>query len=130
MLAVLIAPAFAMSGPPQTDYVMVPTPEAMSSTFEMTAPFGEQLIRITAKQYEFDPSHFTVKLGVPVKLILTSVDVTHGFAIDYYNLNVRVEKGKDTIVIFTPDRAGTYDYYCSVFCGVGHIGMRGQMTVE
>ena len=126
----MFSPALAMGSPPPSPSVMIPTQEAITSTFETTASADEQVIRISAKQFEYNPSRFTVKQGVPVKIILTSEDVKHGFAIDYYSVNVNVEKGKDTIVTFTPDKAGTYDYYCSVFCGVGHIGMRGQMTVE
>jgi len=119
--------ALAMSGPPQSDYQMAPANAAASIE---AVPATVQVLRISAKQFEFIPSTFTVKKGMPVRVILTSQDVTHGFAIDQFKVNVKVEKGNDTIVDFTPDKAGTFDFYCSIFCGIGHGGMRGQMIVE
>ena len=112
------AAAFAMSSPPASPEVV-----------PMNAN-NEQEIRIIAKQFEFVPSSIIVKKGIPVRIILTSPDVTHGFAIDEFKLNSTVEKGKETIVGFTPERAGTYVYYCSVFCGVGHMGMQGKLIVQ
>jgi cytochrome c oxidase subunit II len=117
--AALSSPAFPMGGP-------APTPP--SASYEAPAA-NARVITIIAKQFEYIPATITVKKGVPVRLILTSQDVTHGFAIDAFKINVTVEKGKETVVDFTPDRAGTFEYYCSVFCGYGHMGMRGTLTV-
>ena len=127
LVVISSAHAMAMGGPPESGSHMVPTSAAAS--FE-TAPADVHVVRITAKQFEYLPKTFTVKKGSPVRIILTSADVAHGFAIDAFQINVRVEKDKDTIVDFTPDKAGTFDYYCTVFCGIGHAGMRGQMTVQ
>jgi nitrosocyanin len=116
---ILAAHAFSMSTPPAA------SPEVVPVNFESV-----QEIRIVAKQFEYVPSSVVVKKGIPVRIILSSQDVTHGFAIDAFNVHASVEKGKDTIVNFTPDKAGTYDYYCTVFCGIGHLGMRGKLIVN
>ena len=127
-MTILLINAFAMSTPPQSPSVTVPMEAA--ATFEASAPVSAEVVRIMAKQFEYIPNTFTVSVNVPVQLILRSQDVTHGFAIDDFKINVQVQKGQDTIVNFTPDKVGTFDYYCSVFCGVGHLGMRGKMIVK
>ncbi len=129
LITALFIGAFAMGGPPQSAAPMIPTGEAVSSTFEVATP-GTQVIKVMAKQFEFIPNEITGKSGIPVRIILTSEDVTHGFAIDDLKINVQVRKGEDTIVDFTPDKPGTYDFYCSVFCGIGHPGMRGKLIVQ
>jgi cytochrome c oxidase subunit II len=118
-VAAISIPAFPMGGP-------APTPPA--AAYEAAAA-NTQVINILAKQFEFIPNAIEVKRGQTVRLILTSQDVTHGFAIDAFKVNVTVEKGKETVVDFVPDKSGTYDYYCNVFCGIGHMGMRGKLTV-
>ena len=39
----------------------------------------EQVIRLTAKKFEYDLREITLKKGVPVVLELTSLDRVHGF---------------------------------------------------
>jgi cytochrome c oxidase subunit II len=118
-VAMVSSPAFSMAGP---------APIAPVVKYEAPAA-NAQVINVSAKQFEFIPSEITVKKGVPVRIILTSQDVTHGFAIDALKINVSVEKGKNAIVDFTPTSVGTYEFYCSEFCGLGHMGMRGKLMV-
>jgi heme/copper-type cytochrome/quinol oxidase subunit 2 len=117
--AIFSIPAFPMGG-------TAPTPP--SATYQAPAA-NVQVINVIAKQFEFIPNTINVKRGIPVRIILTSQDDTHGFAIDDLKINVSVEKGKQTIVDFTPNKSGTYEFYCSVFCGLGHMGMRGKLIV-
>ncbi len=92
-------------------------------------PNGVKEIRMTAKQWEFQPATVTVTRGDRVKLIVKSVDVSHGFALPDFNVNTRLEPGVDTIVEFTADKAGTFTFFCSVVCGSGHSEMRGSLVV-
>ena len=92
---------------------------------------GPVVIEMTAKQWEFEPSTVTVKVRVPVVLRITSVDVKHGFAINEFGVNVQnLEPGEAVDVEFTPDRTGTFTFYCAVFCGSGHANMKGTLVVE
>jgi heme/copper-type cytochrome/quinol oxidase subunit 2 len=89
-----------------------------------------QKIYMTAKQFEFDPKEVLVKQNTHVVLEIESLDVTHGFKIDQYGINVTIpEKSKITIEFYTRE-IGTYPFRCSHFCGMGHIGMRGKIIVE
>jgi cytochrome c oxidase subunit 2 len=93
-------------------------------------------IHIVARQWVFEPSEIVVRKGQVVKLIITSRDVVHGFMIEALNINVVVEPGKPTIVIFKADKPGVYEFRCSVYCGepwpgsgMGHWLMRGVIKV-
>jgi cytochrome c oxidase subunit 2 len=88
-----------------------------------------KVIKISAKRFEFTPSEITLKKGVPVVLQLTSEDRKHGFAIDGMNLRTDIDPGKVAELQLNPQKPGKYDFYCDIFCGSGHEGMAGKITV-
>ena len=90
---------------------------------------GPQVVKMTAKKYDFDPSTITVVRGRPVRLEVTAVDHDHGIEIKEFGIKQKLEKGKPTVVEFTPDKAGEFTFHCSVFCGLGHHGMKGKLVV-
>lgn len=98
---------------------------------EQVQPTGEtKEFEITAKQFSFEPNIITVNKGDKVKLKITSVDVTHGFAINEFDVNEQLQPGKIVNVEFVADKAGTFTFYCSIICGTGHSGMKGQLVVK
>lgn len=86
--------------------------------------------KITARKFEFHPHSITVQKGKPVRLVITAEDVEHGFAIDEFDVNVKIEAKKTKVVEFTPDRAGRFHFRCTVFCGDGHDDMAGELIVQ
>ena len=106
-----------------------------------------QVIAVTAKKYEFNPSPIHVKLGAKVQLNITSLDKIHGFKINLYPDGApakgdsgllftsdddcfKIEPGAATTVQFVARTAGTYSFHCCNRCGLGHGGMKGQLIVE
>lgn len=87
-------------------------------------------IRMTAKKYEFQPDVIKVKKGDHVKLSITALDRDHGFKLEAFPIDEKLEKGKATEVEFTADQAGTFPFQCSRFCGLGHKKMKGELIVE
>lgn len=87
------------------------------------------VISITAKQWEFIPSTITVKKEQKVTLNITSTDVDHGFGLSAFGITETLVAGLTTSVVFTPDKTGTFSFFCSVFCGAGHGGMKGTLVV-
>jgi cytochrome c oxidase subunit 2 len=85
---------------------------------------------MTARQWEFEPDTITVNKGDTVKLHIKSVDVTHGFSLPDFGINVNLVPGEDTHVEFVADKTGTFSFACSVYCGTGHGGMVGTLIVE
>ena len=86
-------------------------------------------IQVTARKYEFAPSTITVKKGEQVKLTITAVDHDHGFKLEAYGIDKLLKKGQATTIEFTADKAGTFPFQCSHFCGMGHGKMKGQLVV-
>jgi len=86
--------------------------------------------KITAKQFQFEPSTIEVNKGDKVRLVITSLDVPHGFAITEYGINKRLEPGIPATIEFTADKQGTFTTFCSVICGAGHRGMKGKIIVH
>lgn len=91
----------------------------------------EQVIKITAKKFEYSPNVIKIKKGVPVILEFTSLDRIHGFtAPDLGGIRATIEPGKVTQVRIVAPTAGTYEFHCDIFCGDGHEGMTGKIIVE
>jgi len=95
----------------------------------LIAAENEQVIKITAKRFEYSPKEITVKKGVPVVLEFTSLDRLHGFDCPALKIRTDIRPGKVSTVRFVPDRVGTYPFHCDNFCGTGHEGMRGTIKV-
>jgi len=95
----------------------------------LTAAEDEQVIKITAKKYEYSPNVITVKKGVPVVLEFTSLDRMHGFSCPGLKIRTDIQPGKVNTVRFVPEQAGRYPFHCDVFCGLGHTGMTGTIIV-
>lgn len=87
-------------------------------------------IKVTAQTWAFEPSTITVSKGDKVKLVITSIDVAHGFSLPDFNVKERLEPNKTTTVEFTADKVGSFGFFCSVQCGDGHTGMRGTLEVK
>ena len=87
-------------------------------------------VRIGAKKFEFHPNKVTVKLGQPVVLVLTSEDRIHGFKMPELGIRTDIVPGQETRVALTPQKAGSFTFFCDVFCGGGHEDMDGTLTVE
>ena len=65
-----------------------------------------------------------------MRITATSEDVQHGFAISEYGINQTINPGEQTVIEFTADKNGSFTYYCSIFCGMGHRSMKGTLIVE
>lgn len=103
---------------------------AAPSTFTQEATLGANEVKMTAVKYRFDPDTVRVKKGDRVKLVITATDRDHGFKLAAFHIEQKLPKGEAVTVGFTADRAGTFPFQCSVFCGLGHKKMKGQLIVE
>ncbi|MBE2886625.1 c-type cytochrome, partial [Geobacter anodireducens] len=64
-----------------------------------------------------------VPVGKPVRVDLVSRDVLHGFYIPAFRVKRDVVPGMKNHVWFVAPKAGSYDIFCSVYCGTGHSAM-------
>ena len=112
-----------------TDSVSGVSNEMVDSTNTESAS-TTRTIEITARKWEFIPNIVQVNQGDMVKLIVTSMDVEHGFALPEFGVNEQLLPQKTVEVQFVADKKGTFSFFCSVFCGDGHGDMRGQLIVR
>lgn len=106
-------------------------PAVNSDVEEMVvAPDNVKEFKITAKQFSFEPDTIEVNKGDKVRLVITSMDVPHGFSIAEYGINERLDVGKPVTIEFTADKEGSFTAFCSVFCGSGHSNMKGKLVVK
>jgi cytochrome c oxidase subunit 2 len=91
---------------------------------------GVHEIQVTLRKYEFSPGTLRVRKGEQVKLVMTATDHDHGFKLDDFNINQKIPRGTTVVVEFTGDKAGTFQFRCSIVCGLGHRGMKGTLVVE
>lgn len=87
-------------------------------------------IALDATQFEFAPGRVRVNQGDRVVITLTASDVVHGFYLDGYGLEQRVELGIAEQIAFTADRPGKFRFRCAVSCGPLHPFMIGELIVE
>ncbi|MEH7248413.1 Sec-dependent nitrous-oxide reductase [Neobacillus niacini] len=80
------------------------------------------------------PDVIEVNQGDKVFIHLTNTDfdedITHGFAINKYDLNIEVQPGQTNTIEFTADKAGTFPLYCTNFCSALHQEMTGYFLVK
>jgi cytochrome c oxidase subunit 2 len=99
--------------------------------YKRTVPPDAMLVKVTARmwswhfEYENGATSGVLKLplGKPVKLLLTSADVLHSLFIPAFRVKEDCVPNMETYLWFQPDEPGTYDLFCSEYCGTGHSGM-------
>src|SRR5215207_10042177 len=80
---------------------------------------------IVASKYKFEPSVVEVTEGDRVVLTMRSSDSTHGFGIKEFKVKRRIPKGGDAVSIeFVAEKAGSFRFICSEYCGGGHSSMK------
>jgi cytochrome c oxidase subunit II len=76
-----------------------------------------------------ESSVLKVPLDRPVRLAMTSLDVIHSVYIPAFRIKEDVVPGMTTHLWFTPTQSGSYDLFCTEYCGVGHSHMRTTVEV-
>ncbi|NIP29970.1 MAG: cytochrome c oxidase subunit II [Candidatus Dadabacteria bacterium] len=106
---------------------------------ELRNPPPEALeINVVAKQWLWQFDYFdgkkainelTVKQNQPVRLIMRSDDVLHSFFVPQFRVKQDILPGNYTQLWFTPTKVGTYDLFCTEYCGAGHSNMLAKVHV-
>lgn len=74
-------------------------------------------------------SEVVVPVNKAVKFVLTSKDVLHSFFIPSMRVKSDAVPGQFTYVSFTPVKTGTYDIFCTEYCGKDHSAMMSKLKV-
>ena len=75
------------------------------------------------------PKVLTVPINTPIRLVVTSKDVLHSFAIPAMRVKRDAVPGQKREFMFTPIKEGVYYYTCNEMCGTDHAFMVGWLNV-
>jgi cytochrome c oxidase subunit 2 len=101
------------------------------------SPGGATEVYVNARQWLYEVKYpdgrtaineIHVPAGKPVKFILSSSDVLHGFYLPDFRVKMDMIPGRTTTLWVQPDRPGRYPIYCTVYCGTGHSNMLAQLV--
>jgi cytochrome c oxidase subunit 2 len=87
-------------------------------------------VEIQASKFAFSPETVKVKRGQPVTFVLTSIDRVHGFKMPEFGVRTDIVPDQQTRLTITPEKTGTFVFFCDIFCGDGHEDMSGTLIVE
>lgn len=102
-------------------------------------PIAGNAIDVQASMSGFDQKEIRVKAGQPVTIRLTSLDNEHHtdgggkhqWAVDELGVDIIAQPESSNYMSFTPEKAGTYTFYCDICCGgKANPTMSGQLIVE
>ena len=102
-----------------------------------TVPDDAMLVKVTARMWSW---HFTYENGAtgdvlklpvnrPVKLSITSADVLHSLSIPAFRVKEDAVPGRENYLWFKPEVTGSYDLFCTEYCGMGHSAMVTKVEV-
>jgi cytochrome c oxidase subunit II len=97
----------------------------------------EITVRATQWAWQFDyntgassTNELHVPIGRPVKLNMSATDVLHSFFVPDFRIKHDVLPNRYTSVWFQVDKSGTYQIYCTEYCGTAHSSMLANLVAE
>jgi len=105
--------------------------------FMRTVPPDATLVKVTARMWTWSFTYengkqdnvLRVLVRKPVKLAISSVDVLHSLFIPAFRIKEDAVPGRETYLWFLPDEVGSYDLFCSEYCGTDHSAMITKVVV-
>src|SRR3989338_5851536 len=88
------------------------------------------MIDLTAQNFSFSKSEIRVKKGEKIELTFEVKEGYHDWTLEGYNVRTKkINAGGEETIEFTANKAGTFEYYCSVGSHRA-MGMTGRLIVE
>jgi cytochrome c oxidase subunit 2 len=96
-----------------------------------TVPKGALEVTATARMWSWNFTYANgatspklyVPVGKPVRVNLVATDVIHGFFLPAFRVKRDVVPGMSNYAWFVANKSGSYDLFCSQYCGTGHSAM-------
>lgn len=91
---------------------------------------GARVVNMEAGSFYYKPNVINAKKGEKIKLVMKSMDMMHNFNIEELNVHSPlVKSGETNSVVFVADKAGTFEFYCSIGKHRAN-GQIGKITVK
>jgi heme/copper-type cytochrome/quinol oxidase subunit 2 len=122
------ATATDVTGRTRASYVLA-AGALTSAALSFAAPAGPS-VDVKVSRRGFAPSRITLRRGETARLALTSDDGEHCFAIDALRIEKRVTRDRPTRLELTPERTGSFPFYCCLESGKQAELERGELVVS
>ncbi len=114
-----------------------PSGDVLSNNIDTTQPTSTPVtsgpvkeFTINGSSFKFGPASISVNKGDTVKITFKDDGGSHNLVVDGYGVSTdTLESGDSGTITFVANKAGTFDYYCSVDSH-REKGMVGKLTVK
>jgi plastocyanin len=119
------------SQPMNSDQVSPAQSEENNQSETMPSETEVKDITVEGSEFSYSPSSINLMAGEPVRLTFNNIGtVAHNLVIDELGVTTKtVTPGESDTVEFTPDKSGTFTFYCSIDSHRAR-GMEGEVMVE
>jgi len=90
---------------------------------------GPEVVELVASKEGFRPKVVNARKGDTLRLRLTTADDEHCFALEAFRVEKRIRPGRPVTVDLTPDREGTFPFYCCLETGEAAQVQHGRLVV-
>ena len=109
-----------------------PTSVTQASPVPTSSPDATNAKKFTVKglNFSFDVKEIKVKKGDTVQIVFKNTEGMHDWRVDEFSAATKkIKQGEEDTITFVADKAGTFEYYCSVGQHRA-MGMKGKLIVE
>jgi cytochrome c oxidase subunit 2 len=104
----------------------------------MTIPADTRDVQVVAKKWAWSfgypngvvDNELHLVVNEPAKMIMRSDDVLHSLFVPAFRAKCDVVPGRYATMWFEPTKTGTYDLFCSEYCGDQHSKMGAKVVVH
>ena len=122
VLALVVLFALSACGKSNNNNANSPSPSAPAGA----GGGATKEVTVNAVNWAFSEPEIVANVGDTLMLTLNNQSGVHALAIGDLGVNI---KGGETATIKL-DKAGTYEFHCSIQCGQGHDNMVGEIIVQ
>ncbi len=104
---------------------------------DRTVPDDAMIVEVTAYKWGWNfkypngktSDHIYIPVNKPVKFVLHTKDVVHGFYLPEFRTKRDVMPGYENYVWIKPEEKGEFNLYCTEYCGLSHWNMNRKVFV-
>ena len=101
-----------------------------SVVYKQSDATAEKSFTVVGKNFSFSVGEIRVKKGDKVSVTFTNESGFHDWRLDEFGVGTKqLKDGESETITFIADKAGTFEYYCSIGKH-RQMGMKGLLIVE
>jgi cytochrome c oxidase subunit II len=108
-------------------HMVVPPPDAYE--VDVTAHMWDYTFTYPNGQIS-DDSNLHIPIDTPIVFVMSSTDVLHGFYMPVFRIKKDIVPGRYNKMWVVATKLGTFDIFCTQYCGQDHSSMRRKVIVE